>query len=567
MKRIYLILTKGLLAAFAIGMFFACEDEVNTTGSGIVNEVNFVTNLASDFSVVAYSRNYPDGVQTNGSPVGVLGIYNDPVYGKTTASFLTQVSLSRFDPSFGENPEVTSVVLTLPYFTSLTGVDEEGNDEFRLDSVFQKTGPVKLSLYRSNFFLNDLDPATGFEEQAAYYSNDISSANGLIDESVLQSELLSVRLNADGSPIAAEMTKLDNFEPTNLAIQVNDSTRVAPSLRVELDKNYWQQVIIDQEGNNTLLNPNSFNDYFRGLYLKIEAISDAGHFSYFNLENANITINYSFEGTDNSGDPGDLNNDGVGSIALNFSGISVIDYRNDFTPAITNALENTDEINGEDNLYLKGGDGSIAVIDLFGPRFDTGGGQDFQSELEILRSCGIIVNEANLILYVDQEDAQGGLGELEPERLFIYDIDNNRTLVDGVLDTSVGALGAVDSRTNHLGRLARSDEGNLESEGLSYKIRLTQHINNIIKNDSTNVRLGLAVSQNVLLDNTALIRNAEDIENDKRVPVSSVISPEGTILHGNLSPNEDKRLRLRLSYTLTEEIDPNSPCGQLLGLD
>jgi len=46
-----------------------------------------------------------------------------------------------------------------------------------------------------------------------------------------------------------------------------------------------------------------------------------------------------------------------------------------------------------------------------------------------------------------------------------------------------------------------------------------------------------------------------------------VISPEGTILHGNLSTDDEKRLKLRIFYTLTEEIDPNSPCGQILGLD
>ena len=81
------------------------------------------------------------------------------------------------------------------------------------------------------------------------------------------------------------------------------------------------------------------------------------------------------------------------------------------------------------------------------------------------------------------------------------------------------------------------------------------------------MRLALAVSQNVSVDNTAIIAGTGSIEDAERTPISSVISPEGTILHGNLSTNDDKRLKLRIFYTLTEDIDPNSPCGQILGLD
>jgi hypothetical protein len=95
---------------------------------------------------------------------------------------------------------------------------------------------------------------------------------------------------------------------------------------------------------------------------------------------------------------------------------------------------------------------------------------------------------------------------------------------------------------------------------------MTQHINNLIQNDSTNVRLALSVSQNVTLQNTAIIEEETEDQNERRVPVSAVISPEGTILHGNLSTNDDKKLRLRLFYTITEEIDPNSPCAIALGL-
>jgi len=584
MKKNYGVIAKAVLTFFAFSLLMACEDEISSTGAGIVDQVNFETNLADNFSVLSYSVNYPEGVQTNGLPEGVLGVYDDPIYGRTTASYLTQVALSRFDPEFGEEPVVDSVILRMPYFSSVLETDEDGVNDYALDSVFANNGSVKLSIYRSSFFLNDLDPDTGFETPQVYNSNDISSPSGRINESLLMGELLGVVLDEDGLPEADEADKLDAFRPDDreiilLAQDINDdgtidtdsdfsvSERLSPSLRVRLDNDYWQEAILDQEGSTNLLNDNSFNDYFRGLYFKIESLDPAfGHYTIFDLDESNITIYYSFTGDDDSSEPGEPTNDGRGEIGINFAGINVLDLDNDFDQGIIQSIETSDQVNGEANLYLKGGNGSLAIIDLFGPRFDLGDGEEFQSELEILRDCGVIVNEANLILYVDQEDAIAGLGELEPERLFVYDFDNRRTLLDGAIDNTVGLEGPVDSRVNHLGRLTREEE-DVTSNGVSYRIRLTQHLNNVITNDSTNVRLGVAVSQNVLIDNTALIVGSGDLENGDRVPVSSVISPEGTIIHGNLSPDDLKRLRLRINYTLTEDIDPNSPCGQLLGLE
>ena len=393
MKRIYLVLTRVLLSAFALGLFFACENEINTTGSELVGVINFDTNVSSDFSVVSYTMNYPDGVQSNGVPVGVLGVYNDLVYGKTTASFLSQVTLSRFNPDFGALARVDSVVLEMPYLSTVTGVDENNNNVYRLDSVFGEIAPLNLSLYRSSFFLNTLDPDTGFEDPEVYLSTDIHSASGAIDENLVQSVRLEVELDENGVQIPSELEKLTNFTPSSEEIILTEaveddegnipdnpvfeeSERLSPRLRVKLDKNYWQEVIINQEGTTNLLNPNSFNDYFRGLYFKIDGIDENAFYTFFDIAETNITIYYTL--VDDDGEQDD--------ITLNLSGVSMVDYRNEFDPAISEALANSDGVNGEDNLYLKGGDGSIAIIDLFGPRINVGDGEDIQEELETFRS-------------------------------------------------------------------------------------------------------------------------------------------------------------------------------------
>ena len=69
--------------------------------------------------------------------------------------------------------------------------------------------------------------------------------------------------------------------------------------------------------------------------------------------------------------------------------------------------------------------------------------------------------------------------------------------------------------------------------------------------------LGLIVSQNVLLNGfqtiDTLSGNGNQITKIKKIPRSSVISPEGTVLYGNNTLNEEKRLKLQIYY-----IDPNN---------
>ena len=81
-----------------------------------------------------------------------------------------------------------------------------------------------------------------------------------------------------------------------------------------------------------------------------------------------------------------------------------------------------------------------------------------------------------------------------------------------------------------------------------YKIRISEHIKNVVRNDSTNVKLGLVVSQDI---NNTLNIEVETKDLMTFTPGSSAISPLGTILIGPSPSAEyyDKRMRLDLYYT------------------
>lgn len=561
--KIYKYTLRAFACVFVLVLAVACTNDFGDVGTGLVGVVNFETRQTMEIDVVSFTKSIDDGVQTNALPAGAFGVYKDDVYGESTASVLTQVSLGRLNPDFGEETVIDSVFFTLPYFSTLLDTDDEGNSTYELDSIFRNTGPMKLSVYRSNYFLNNLDPSTDFQDPAVYYSNDIENFAG-IESQVLF--VIDSFVPVSDQIILTELEVLDEDAEPDAVADTLVTARLSPALRVPLDTLYFRQNILDLEGSEMLLNQNNFNNYFRGIYIKAEPLDGKGSYIIFDYSEASIETYYSFTGDDDSAGDGEATDDGVGSLRLGFGGVQIIDLKTTYNPEIIAAFEQTDTVNGDESVYLKGGAGSIAMIDLFGPDAN---GDDIEDQLEELRSCNVIVNEANLIFYVDQEKVAPGSGIPEPERVFIYDFDNNATLIDGEIDQTSGFNGPVGTRVNHLGRIVRETEDDESTPGVSYRIRLTQHINNIINNDSTNVRLALAVTQNVTTLNSAIIGGTldESRENIERLPVGTVLSQESTILHGSESPDESKRLKLRISYTLTEEIDPDSVCGRLLGLE
>ena len=154
-----------------------------------------------------------------------------------------------------------------------------------------------------------------------------------------------------------------------------------------------------------------------------------------------------------------------------------------------------------------------------------------------------LVNEANLTMYVDREMISSNGGIVEPTRLYLFDLNSNQPLIDYLIDDTNGPK---DSQKKILhGGILELDEND---KGLLYKIKISEHIKNVIRKDSTNIKLGLVVSSDI---SSSVITETEDSKYIKSIPYSSVINPFGTVLIGpNPDPsNYNKRMRLNLYYT------------------
>ena len=238
------------------------------------------------------------------------------------------------------------------------------------------------------------------------------------------------------------------------------------------------------------------------------------------------------------------------SIVLNLSGntVSLLNQSNvksSYTDATNSA--NINKTSGDDQLYLKGGEGSMAIVELFGKDLYgvdglTGSPNGVADELDIIRKKGWLINEANLVFHVDATEMAGSF---EPGRIYLYDYNNHRPITDYYNDASTGT-NAKNGKTVFDGLLTK--EAVTNGRGLSYKIRVTNQIRGLVKNsDSTNVKLGLVVTESVNIITSNKLRNTTSIS---QVPRASVMNPLGTIVYGGKSTIPvDKRLQLEIFYT------------------
>jgi len=547
-----------LLSVFFIIFIYSCDKDFTSIDSDVIsaeNAINFNTS-SIDYPIVASNLRL-NPVKSNNLPSFMLGYNNNPFYGESKASFLGQVVPAEFSPSFGENVVLDSVVLTIPYFSRGVETSEEGDITYEIDSVYGSTA-TKLYVYKSNFYLRDFNPSGDFSDSQNYYSNGALSNSESINQAEIEAELLyESGILGDGSddfiPSSEriDLTSLDSLGETYV------SSSIAPAIRLKLNNpndNFWQSLFFENEGNPELINPNTFKEFFRGLYIKADGVNSDGSMMLLNFASSNtkLTIHYTSEtSTDSDTDSGGTSTETISSqneYVLNFTDNLVNIYENNFQVDVSNS----NIVDGDERIYLKGGEGYMSTVDLFGGDIQDENGEMvnafehfknsfYDEENEIANK---IINEAYIEFFVDQTQDIGS----EPDRIYLYNFEQNTALIDYFLDQSVSST-TINAKINHLEPLTR-DGDSITGEGVKYKIRVTEHLNNLILRDSTNAKLALVVTSNVgSIDNFSILNSGEE---DRDFPSGAILTPKGTVLHGSQSEDIDKRPRIKIYYT-----DPN----------
>ncbi|NND80265.1 MAG: DUF4270 domain-containing protein [Maribacter sp.] len=613
-KRLHFPVIAGILTVVA---FISCEEELTTIGAEVRGGEPFITDKA-EFDVFAYNSNI-EAVRTNQLPIYQLGVYIDPLYGKTEASITSQLLLTAASPNFGvfsqedednwdtdnnvstipEIETVDSVFLYIPFLKNPKGdldgdgvadeydidprdansdtdgdgftdneervsgtnplvvdsIDDEGfiannfSKKVDIDSIYVNNQIInseietafRLKVERSTYFLRDLDPNTNFQEAQEYYSSQQFSPS-----------FVSEVLYEGDYSITDNQVLLDQFDnPSTLDINESEQKAILdPGIRVPLDNAFFQENVIDMEGTTELLSQANFTEFVRGIHLSTTSITD-DVMMLLDMKDAAITIYYHYDKVDTNGTQDDTSDDEMIIENAQFVLSSLVE-QNGFTSGnAINTLNDEiypitvdDALDADGNasrLYLKGGAGTYTEIKLFAED-DTEG----QALIDQIKANNWIINEANLVFYVDRETLDGAGTTVEPSRLYLYNTEDNLPLFNRATEntdqTSIPLLGAF---LNYDGVIQKSSDG----KGEKYTIRITEHINDILVRDTNNSPLGLTLTPNIefIGINEAMLTDGNTLD----VPVSQTLSPLGTVLFGSLPENGDKRLKLEIFYSET----------------
>lgn len=232
---------KGFYLLLVVLALFSCKKKEQTLGKDILDPNVYLNGITSDTFFLQTSVILEDSTITDNAANVVLGSYNDPKFGFFNASFYSQIRLAGINPNFGDPAQiiVDSFVLALEYTGYYGDLSSQSFEVFELSENLH----VDSTYYA--------------------FTTKSHSSNNLI-------------------PIGKQIITPD---PLNKTVVGGDSLQ--PQLRIHLDTNLAKQFIIEAtNGSGTFASNDAFQEYFKGLYVRTNNVSQGsgqGGVFYFNV--------------------------------------------------------------------------------------------------------------------------------------------------------------------------------------------------------------------------------------------------------------------------------------------
>ena len=522
----------GILSLLFLLIISCSEDDLNTIDAGFIDNLNFISKEI--ISEVEFSSEAISKVESQINGQFLLGVFEEKNISKIRGSFVSQLILPsdiyvtddiREANEIETTLHIDDVVLYLPYHSTVKSIDNEVYT-YKLDSVFPvaKDGvdydAFSFEVHELETFLNPLNPSNPSLANV-YYS----------DKEYVTKTLLATETNYVPSAFDTE-TNIDRYSGGGDEIIENITlTNNAPRMAIPLDKNYFKTQVLEKlplkggDISSHFQSQESFNRYFRGLYVKVIS-SDGASIVTLPLTDAFVDMYYTYEE--------EVISTGVKStvaktMRFNLGGVKAVKYE-----SIGVETQETDKI------YLQGTSGFLGNIRLFG--YDESDPTNISMELDTLRNGKEsiyyandlngnslwLINEANLLFYVN------GTERPNINKLFLYkkvpEINNvlpyNSQLLDYLTASNLSSV-----------------EGSLykdENDEYYYKFKLTDYITELLEGTNT---------KNV--DNLGLkIYNPGDYPTNDTLIRSSSWNPRGVVLDGDdLSGSGVKRTVLKINYS------------------
>jgi len=305
-----------LLPVFFLLLFFSCRKSPHTLGTSILPE-NAQLKIVYGFWDGLYGHSVAeDSIRTDELSRNMLGSRYDSTFGVTTANVAAQFALSSNGVSFGENPQLDSMVLYLRY-----------NGEIYGDSSTVQ----HLHIYELN---QDIYLDSAYSSKSTFEHNDIDYAD------------LSYKPAPHDSVVLGEGVSADTVAPQMVINLSNLSTELG-------------QKILDAD-TTTLDSDSTFREYFKGLFFESESVTSNG---------ALYTVNFLLSGTHGSQLMLYYHNDDKDSLSYRLSANSITarvnSYIHDYSSSPVDFKQqviNGDTTLGFEKLYVQGVGGVKTIL-------------------------------------------------------------------------------------------------------------------------------------------------------------------------------------------------------------
>lgn len=196
-----------LISSLFLLTIFACEKESSEIGYSLLPPSDTLNVVSTDTVTVEAFSVELDSVRTDKSASLVMGSMMDPVFGKTTMGFYTQVRLSSEGVDFGNNPVLDSLVLMLfydGYYGDTTTKQNvkvyEISEDLIYDSVHfsnQRIGTYPTVLADQDFIPNITDSVKVLKDKLGPHLRiNLSKQSNYLGNKILEAPKATLALNS-----------------------------------------------------------------------------------------------------------------------------------------------------------------------------------------------------------------------------------------------------------------------------------------------------------------------------------------------------------------------------------
>lgn len=283
-KNIKRILKTSVLLFAGSFMLWNCESEADNLGSQFFDGTAATGSLQS-FDIITYNVNNHDSIRADATKLATatLGAFTESQFGMQKSNFVTQARLATYNPDFGTNPVVDSVVLEIKPLYAVDSVKTVPYEDFTYENVaakkvlsiypISKYGKTKSSL---KLTVHEVADFLGAPTDMVF-SNKVVNYGAFLGDKVLNGNVTGVKITKDS----------DNSD-----LFVRDA-----KIRIPLNPSYFQNKIIAKAGQPELSDVSNFIRYFKGI--RISAEQNDGYIFNFTPNDTQIQIYYKKDVTSN----------------------------------------------------------------------------------------------------------------------------------------------------------------------------------------------------------------------------------------------------------------------------